>query len=370
MYNLLYRLKPYFKRQETVVDNSIFRIHSTFTTVLLITFSMIVTWSQFVGQPIKCFTGNSGVPVNVLNTYCWIMTTYLMPDGFNGPSSFVASPGVVNDRSDELAKKYYTYYQWVCFVLFFQAMFCYFPKWLWQVWEDGLMNKLVCGLNIGVCEKADKDKNKGILLDYLVRHRNRHNVYAFRFWFCEALCCANIFLQMYFMNWFFNGDFITYGLRVLSLSDLDQEDRYDHMVYVFPSVTKCLFRKFGPSGSIEQHDAMCILPLNIVNEKTYIFIWCWFVILGILTAFLVVYRAAFLLVPIMRPAVMYKSNKMVSKEAIELLSHQLSLGDWWVIYMLGCNIDPQIYKEVIAEYAEKIRNDESNIKQTNLSKSS
>ncbi len=34
----------------------------------------------------------------------------------------VAHPGVSNDFNDEGAKKYYTYYQWVCFVLFFQVM--------------------------------------------------------------------------------------------------------------------------------------------------------------------------------------------------------------------------------------------------------
>lgn len=33
----------------------------------------------------------------------------------------VAHPGVANDFDDESAKKYYTYYQWVCFVLFFQV---------------------------------------------------------------------------------------------------------------------------------------------------------------------------------------------------------------------------------------------------------
>jgi ABC-type phosphate/phosphonate transport system ATPase subunit len=32
-------------------------------------------------------------------------------------------------------------------------------------------------------------------------------------------------------------------------------------------MTKCTFHKFGASGDIETHDALCILPLNIFNEK-------------------------------------------------------------------------------------------------------
>ena len=37
-------------------------------------------------------------------------------------------------------------------------------------------------------------------------------------------------------------------------------------VYIFPRMTKCTFHKFGTSGEIEKHDAMCILPLNIGNH--------------------------------------------------------------------------------------------------------
>ena len=32
-------------------------------------------------------------------------------------------------------------------------------------------------------------------------------------------------------------------------------------------MTKCTFHKFGTSGEIEKHDAMCILPLNIGKVK-------------------------------------------------------------------------------------------------------
>lgn len=40
----------------------------------------------------------------------------------------VAHPGIANDFNDESAKKYYTYYQWVCFALFFQVILIAFLK--------------------------------------------------------------------------------------------------------------------------------------------------------------------------------------------------------------------------------------------------
>ena len=45
-------------------------------------------------------------------------------------------------------------------------------------------------------------------------------------------------------------------------------------------MAKCSFHKFGPSGTTERHDGLCVLPLNIINEKIYIFLWFWFILLG------------------------------------------------------------------------------------------
>lgn len=92
------------------------------------------------------------------------------------------------------------------------------------------------------------------------------------------------------MNKFFDGEFLSYGWQVLNYSETPQEQRYDPMVYVFPRLTKCVFHKYGASGSIQKHDSLCLLPLNIVNEKTYIFIWFWYIILLVLLFGLLIYR--------------------------------------------------------------------------------
>ena len=46
----------------------------------------------------------------------------------------------------------------------------------------------------------------------------------------------------------------------------DPEDRVDPMSRIFPRLTKCTFNKFGPSGTVQRRDAMCVLPVNIINE--------------------------------------------------------------------------------------------------------
>jgi hypothetical protein len=39
------------------------------------------------------------------------------------------------------------------------------------------------------------------------------------------------------------------------------------LLQVFPRLTKCTFYNYGSSGTIQAHDALCVLALNIINEK-------------------------------------------------------------------------------------------------------
>lgn len=184
-------------------------------------------------------------------------------------------------------------------------------------------------------------------------------MYAYRYFACEVLCLVNIFLQMYLMNRFFDGEFLSYGLRVLQFSDAPQEERIDPMVYVFPRVTKCIFHKYGASGTIQKHDSLCILPLNIVNEKTYIFIWFWFTILSILLLALVVYRAAIIFAPVIRSRLLQVSSRLVPIETCISITKKVGLGDWWLLYVLSSNIDSQIYKEFLQELTKKMSDTQS-----------
>lgn len=118
MYMLLAGLKDYFRRQEIVTDNVVFRLHYIFTTVLLIAFSLLVTatqvttihavynqlnsiltidsFTQYVGNPIQCINDND-IPIHVINTYCWISTTFTIPTSFmRSVGSEVPHPGIVN----------------------------------------------------------------------------------------------------------------------------------------------------------------------------------------------------------------------------------------------------------------------------------
>lgn len=51
------------------------------------------------------------------------------------------------------------------------------------------------------------------------------------------------------------------------MSNMDPENRTDPMAEVFPQMGKCIFKMYGPSGTVEKRDVMCLLPTNVANEK-------------------------------------------------------------------------------------------------------
>ena len=98
-------------------------------------------------------------------------------------------------------------------------------------------------------------------------------------------------LYSYLLGFRFLGyEFSTYGLKVIKFSEMEMEEREDPLSVVFPKVAKCSFHKFGASGTIERHDGLCVLPLNIINEKLYIFLWFWFIIIASITGIFLLYR--------------------------------------------------------------------------------
>lgn len=159
---------------------------------------------------------------------------------------------------------------------------------------------------------------------------------------------------MFLMDRFFDGEFLMFGFNVLKFMDNDQEERTDPMIYIFPRMTKCTFHKFGSSGEVERHDAVCILPLNVVNEKIYIFLWFWFLLLGFLTSLVVVYRGVIILSPRIRAYLLYLRFRLIKRDVIDTIVRKSKMGDWFLLYMLGQNVDSIIFKEVMHDLAKKM----------------
>lgn len=171
------------------------------------------------------------------------------------------------------------------------------------IFQGGRLKMLVSGLHMAALSLGDEkiemeggktvptrsdrqEKLEKIRTAFLNRlHANRP--WAYYLSFCEILNLINVLAQIYITDLFLGGAFMGLGQQVAQTRFGEIMDPLD---IVFPKMTKCTFHKYGPSGTIQKHDALCVMALNIVNEKTYTFLWFWFIILAIVTGLGLVWR--------------------------------------------------------------------------------
>ncbi len=291
--------------------------------------------------------------------YCWISQTFLIPSAFNKKVGLeVPHPGVDNSRNNLSDRKYYAYYQWVCFVLFIQGVLFYVPYYLWKVWEGGLMKSITMGMQIAIVADEERGYKKKLLIEYLYRHLKLHHYYAFKYFFCEVLCLINVIGQMYLTDKFFDGEFMSYGLNVIKYTHKEFKYRNDPLVYIFPRMTKCTFHFYGSSGDVQKKDALCLLPLNVVNEKIYIFLWFWFVILSILTCLVIISRLFIFFAISIRSRILKTRCRFSNSKYLDIICKHGNIGDFFVLYLLAKNIDPMIMQDIIAEIGKRIERQE------------
>ena len=109
-------------------DSTIFKLHYQVTFCILLIFAIILAANQYVGKPIKCMHHLDDKSDELLDTFCWIHSTYTLTSAFYKKVGVeVPYPGVDNKRGNEEEVKAYRFYQWVFFCLLFQvrANTCY-----------------------------------------------------------------------------------------------------------------------------------------------------------------------------------------------------------------------------------------------------
>ena len=126
-------------------------------------------------------------------------------------------------------------------------------------------------------------------------------------------------------------------------------------------MTKCTFHRYGPSGDVQKHDAMCLLPINIVNEKVYIFLWFWFGLLATVSILVLVYRALTIFYPYFRIIATHSHCRISSLEEIRDFLGEFNIGDWFMINLLSKNIDPYNFRALVRELKAELVVEENHV---------
>lgn len=345
------------KWDAAIIDNNVFRMHYRNTLLLLLSAIFLVSSRQFIGSPIHCMTDS--MSSGVMDSYCWIHSTFSVSDSFRGTIGEDHSYPGVSPLGDS-QYHHHKFYQWVIFFLTLQMALFYLPRMIWKSYEGGVMKLLTYGMTDITAFMDGDRKRDGI--DVIARFYSMSGAGRGKFFLvfviCEILNFVNVLGQIYFTDKFLGYQFTTYGTNVLSQTEGNITARTDYLNVVFPKVAKCTFNKYGVSGQIQSHDALCVLPLNIINEKIYVALWFWFIFLASLTGAWLIYRLVNSVSLPVRVSVLYaRAGGMVRKEkiraALQNPDHNAlqRLGDYLMLYLLAKNLSPLILKDMFDRLA-------------------
>ncbi|KRX25796.1 Innexin unc-9 [Trichinella nelsoni] len=287
----------------TVDDDVVDRANYFYTPSLLLLFALIISTRQWIGQPIECW-----VPAEFkyaweeyTENFCYIQDTYWLPLNDTIPG-----------RS-ERGHKHISYYQWVPFILGVQALFFGAPFALWRIcnFRSGFnIETIVSVARESTLKESWDDENSqtsiiaAFLCEVLQLKRtfetycrssgrsswlngkllNSGSFLTFAYTLVKFLYVVNCSLQLLFMQivlatgrqWMPN-----IFLRLLSGTGWE-------MTGVFPRVTMCDF-EVRVLRNLNRYTVQCVLMINMVNEKIFLLVWCWTVVLTCINSLHLVY---------------------------------------------------------------------------------
>ena len=206
------------------------------------------------------------------------------------------------------------YYQWVPIVLLVQAFLFYLPCLLWRVFSDR------SGINVNnLVEAAETIQNalyperRDKTIKYMIRHLDHYLDYQREYrggccvtckhFFAKHMCLvcgnrygnylvalymmtkvlyfSNTLLQLFMLDGFLGTEYHFYGFEIIKQMILGRKWTPSRS---FPRITLCDF-SIRQMGNTHPHTVQCVLPINLFNEKIYIFLWFWFVFIAASTCF-------------------------------------------------------------------------------------
>ncbi|BFG01312.1 innexin inx5 [Drosophila madeirensis] len=389
MYSAVKPLSKYLQFKSIRIYDAVFTIHSKCTFVMLITCSLLLSARQYFGDPIQCLSDEKNI--EYVRSYCWTMGTYILKlpnaTGSHGqpkvrPSNasaqwhakhpksrsdlrslvdhdeayaraaFIAE-GVGPELPGVSEREYLRYYQWVILLLLVQSLIFIFPSRLWKVWEGQRLKQLCSQVGEALLSDETYNTRRRVLVKYFsTDHEDLHFCYMAKYVFCELLNCVISVVNIIFLDVFLNGFWAKYlqALAAVPFYDWDHWNRVSSKV--FPKISKCEVLKYGPSGTVNVMDNLCILPLNILNEKIFVFLWCWFLFIAIISGVNILCRLVMLTNKSLREKMIRSQLSFMTKRHVQRALRDLTIGDWFLLMKVSVNVNPMLFGDLMQELCE------------------
>eukprot|EP00095_Tigriopus_kingsejongensis_P002119 snap_masked-scaffold447_size167621-processed-gene-0.10 protein:Tk02119 transcript:snap_masked-scaffold447_size167621-processed-gene-0.10-mRNA-1 annotation:"innexin inx2-like" len=127
----------------------------------------------------------------------------------------------------------------------------------------------------------------------------------------------------------------------------------DPMCEIFPKQVGCYYTRFGMGGGKDSRHGMCVLGLNMINDKVFLLIWVWDYFIIFMGMIRLITRGSQVCSATVRLFLMkikmhhfFKYN--AHKNHIRYYILHCSIGDWFVLYQMRKNLNRRFFGEFVA----------------------
>ena len=96
-------------------------------------------------------------------------------------------------------------------------------------------------------------------------------------------------------------------------------------------------------------DGLCILPINMINDKIYVILWFWLVLLLVVSILHFIFRMLTVFSSKIRMFFLINFAPNVPSQTAEYLQKMLSFGDWLLLTMMADHIDIKLFSDILKE---------------------
>lgn len=247
-------------------------------------------------------------------------------------------------------KMWHHYYQYIPIMLFLQAVLFYLPHYLWKSWENGVIASICKQLHEHRFDPTNFFESNYNLIYYLQNSLLLNKTLVYKYYICHWFLLLNLGFQILVMDFVFNHQFISYGIDTLWYYFIDKDiyglrglnndfaQLNNPMDFVFPKITACTFLALAQGGRhVEQY--VCVLPLNIIHDKFYLFLWFWMVALLVMTVLQILMDLLTIFIPPFRSWWFRFRFGEYNFEAHSSSRYESPLPEVFLLSLIGSNSD-------------------------------
>ena len=329
------------------IDNLTFKLFSRVSVGIFIVASAASICGEYSGSAIKCKGGDDH---GWAEQYCWLHGTYKIEAK---KLSLAVAEGCYRNTENFYPNQDDTspdteYYMWVSLMLFLHGALFMIPDKLWKHSEGGLLKQFGSDRN-DFAENASKDAT---LFKDLSKNRTRRYFFTFMAFECFNFIIA--LFNFFVIDKFLSGHFLTYGLDVLTYYGQEHAlEDVNPMCSCFPTVVNCVTYSGGTGkGSVDKKSILCNLGQNIVNQKIYLVLWIWFVVLFTASGIMIIYRILGFILPTFQRMEIQSYIRSSKNDSVKSLKLDYNhIGHRFVLGQIGRNSTPYNFRAFLDEVA-------------------